>query len=471
MYEVGVYYTNITYNKLVMISNQQLIISTLYNSGEFEAAKQLALVMLKTDGNNIELINTLAGCYYELRDYKPAAQCMELLYEKAHIRNEAIRTNYAKVLYYLRRAPEALDLISSLITKDPYNTDIGLDYALYTNAVGDFESGYSILQQLDQSDGRVQFNLGWHLLRHDLFLEGFEHLAKGTEHRVWGSESQYDLPKRKRLTTTTDVRGKIVLMANEGGQGDEILFARFAQILKQRGASVTMACSPQLMSIFSSLIDVDKTINIKNAKKEKYDYYLPSMNAVSIMQLLSPIEDITCPYLAAKNEYVKSAKKHLKAVTEVAKPLIALRWQGNQQFEHDQFRSVPFKKLLKFKELGNLYSIQRDSGLEEMRVGDPIVDLSDKLTSWDITLGYIQNMDYVVTSCTSIAHAAAAMGKKVCVLLPLVPYFPWATLQQTSEWYPTVNLFRQTVYNSWDEPIQACFDWIKQDMVANAVTN
>lgn len=441
----------------------------LYDAGELDAAKQLALVALKTDPNNVSLINVLAGCYYFLREFSAAEKCMKILYD--NVDDLGVAVNYAKVLYYLRKAPEAKIIFEKILRDAPQKIteiDFGLDYSLVCNALGEFEESYRVLQNLDPTDKRVQFNLGWHLLRHGKFTEGFEHLERGNELRVWGSENLYNLPKRKRIKVPGDVKDKRVLFACEGGQGDEVLFARFVQTLKQLGAThVTVMCSPHLIKLFRSLPGADEVVSYadyKNGLVPTYDVYVPAMSSVGLLQRNDPCTGIQFPYLNIDTTaYTHLSHIHQKMIAS-DKIKIGLRWQGNQEFEHDQFRSIPFQQLLKFQTLGDLYSLQRDSGLEEIKHNDPIVDLSDCMTSWEQTLLYVHELDYVVTSCTSMAHVSAAIGKRVCLICPLVPYFPWAISGETSDWYPNIRIFRQTAYNSWKEPIEACYNWIANDI-------
>ena len=70
-------------------------------------------------------------------------------------------------------------------------------------------------------------------------------------------------------------------------------------------------------------------------------------------------------------------------------------------------------------------------------------------------------LDLLVTSCTSTAHLAGAMGTNVIVLVPLVPYFVWAS--DTMPWYPkNVIVIRQTKYNDWSEAIERLYNEISR---------
>jgi len=434
----------------------------LFDNGQFRAAKELGILALQSQPTNVELANMVAGSYYHLHEYKQAALFVENIRDKLGFFPPELQKNYALVLYYLRRIPEALEIAENLWKdiEDPVaETDLGLTLVVLLDHAGRMDEAHELLKTLDQDSNITLFNLGWHTLRCGEFLKGFEYLAHGNKERAWGSEHLFDLPRYKRMKTTTVIKGKTIFFACEGGQGDEIIFVRFAQMLKERGAIVNVGCSPHLVSVFSRLPFVDRVGTIEEVKKWDYDYYLPSMNSVNLLKLNDPI--------VSNMTYIEPLpEKILEKRRNIDEPIlkIGIRWSGNPMFEHEQFRTIPARKLLKFATLGKLYSLQRDGDFDDLRIGDPLVDLRDDLQTWEDTLGYMANMDYIVTSCTSITHAAAAMGKKVCLIAPFVPYFPWAELKDTTIWYPTIRIFRQTSFDNWDEAIQNCYNWIEQDI-------
>jgi hypothetical protein len=148
--------------------------------------------------------------------------------------------------------------------------------------------------------------------------------------------------------------------------------------------------------------------------------------------------------------YLNAIKVNLP---DSGKKKIGLRWAGNPVPE---YRNYPLKKL--YDAIGNIdaefYSLQRDFGVEETPDFPGIIDLSKKLDSFVDTCNYIQSMDVIVTSCTSIAHAAAALGKKTYVLIPMSAYYPWCHQSDKSPWYgDNVVELRQKKPRSWDEPL------------------
>jgi ADP-heptose:LPS heptosyltransferase len=68
------------------------------------------------------------------------------------------------------------------------------------------------------------------------------------------------------------------------------------------------------------------------------------------------------------------------------------------------------------------------------------------------TAAVIQNLDLVITSDTSIAHLAGALGAKVWVALAYAADWRWLLKREDCPWYPTsMRLFRQSRPGDWPE--------------------
>jgi ADP-heptose:LPS heptosyltransferase len=61
----------------------------------------------------------------------------------------------------------------------------------------------------------------------------------------------------------------------------------------------------------------------------------------------------------------------------------------------------------------------------------------------------MKNLDLIVTSDTSIAHLAGALGRSTWVALKRVPDWRWMLDRNDSPWYPTLRLFRQEQRDDW----------------------
>jgi hypothetical protein len=65
------------------------------------------------------------------------------------------------------------------------------------------------------------------------------------------------------------------------------------------------------------------------------------------------------------------------------------------------------------------------------------------------TAAVMQSLNLIVTSDTSVAHLAGAMGRPVWVALQHVPDWRWLLAGEDCRWYPTMRLFRQTTRGDW----------------------
>ena len=72
-------------------------------------------------------------------------------------------------------------------------------------------------------------------------------------------------------------------------------------------------------------------------------------------------------------------------------------------------------------------------------------------------MSIIKDLDVIITSCTSIGHIAAAMGKKTIIITPISAYYTWSYDESKNDkcpWYGrNLTLLRQTKPRSWLEPL------------------
>src|SRR5208283_3613450 len=90
---------------------------------------------------------------------------------------------------------------------------------------------------------------------------------------------------------------------------------------------------------------------------------------------------------------------------------------------------------------------------------------SGRLIDWTCELGdfadnaaLIANLDLVISVDTAIAHLAAAMGKRVWILLSACCDWRWLQNRVDSPWYPTAKLFRQSQAGDWQPVVKRVRD-------------
>jgi hypothetical protein len=302
---------------------------------------------------------------------------------------------------------------------------------------------------------RHSFNRGWFLLQQGDYQKGSQLLENGRFISVYGSGP---LQTNKPLYNPNEhsIKDKSIIISLEGGYGDEIIHARFATNYKKLGAKkVYLAAAPELVSIFERIEGVDKVILRNEAHTVEHDFWVPGFSAGWVAGVTFD-NFPNKPYLYPRKESVDLWKQ----IINTDKKKIGIRWAGNPKFEHQQFRRFPPEfmiNLSKYEDV-QIYSLQRDHNVQVLPSN--IIDLQHFLLSWEDTMACIDNLDLIITSCTSIAHIAAAMGKETWVTPPILPYHTWAygaPKTTTSPYYESVRLFRQKTANKWNDTFQELY--------------
>jgi hypothetical protein len=312
-----------------------------------------------------------------------------------------------------------------------------LEVALNFCINGNPDESEKILKSMPQNDLSVLFNLGWHEMRHGNLKLAFEYLNFGRFINVFG------LPKiQGKIWKDEPLEGKTLLFRCEGGYGDQILNFRFAKRFKEMGANVLISCAPHIKQLFSrhGFVCIDN----ETVSGAYYDYWIPAMSAPYLLHM--EYDDVDgSPFI------FPSEPKKLFAKENTLK--VGIRWSGSPEFEHEQYRRFPPELMIGLQDIPNttFYSLQRDENTID---GLPFADMQDKMKTWDDTANIIADLDLVISSCTSIAHLSAAMGKPTWIVVPIMPYYTWSIPGEKSVWYDSVRLFRQEKFGKWDEPFE-----------------
>jgi hypothetical protein len=325
-----------------------------------------------------------------------------------------------------------------------------LDLQVFLNAVGREEESFAVsneLIKLAPEDPRVLFNHGWHWLKRNQMQKGMALLEFGRTLNTYGHQR---LPSSRPLWTPETGRGHRVHLVLEGGFGDEIIHFRFCKDLVEKyDCKVTVVCHPSMATVFANSPYVSAVMQREVATGVYHDSWLPGMSAA--LALGYEHKDLSGEKYLSPRPVLTSKWKSLISTVGKGKLKVGIRWAGNPAFEHQQFRSFPPEILTSLVDLQDvqLFSFQKDDNL--VKLNESIMDLGPHLSTWDDTIAALSEMDLVISSCTSVAHASAATGVKTWVLVPALPYFVWALEGDTSPWYNSVKLYRQQKFGTWND--------------------
>ena len=246
------------------------------------------------------------------------------------------------------------------------------------------------------------------------------------------------------------------MVYNVAGYGDSIQFARYLPVLTSLGAKVLCKVQTPLVELFrKSNLNAEIFDESTDENELKYDFqasflYLPALFKPFVNEIPH-----SKGYLNADPDKVKIFKdKYFD--NNLFK--IGIVWRSGNDNGYDRKKSIsnvnyfsPIARLDGVK----LYSLQKGESTLQLNDSDiDIVNLGDKFEDFSDTAAAIENLDLVITVDTSTVHLAGALGKKIYLLLSSTAEWRWLNEGETTDWYDSVRLFRQTEPENWSDVIE-----------------
>lgn len=420
----------------------------LKDRGEEDLALRVIEVFAKSAFTDQQQ-NEIAYCYNILNLPYKAIPLIERIIKTTKNKDIALpcKYNLAK-LYNAQNFPEkAIDIFEQLAPVWPNDLELKLDlsYTYFLN--NEKDKAEKILRELESLEylsedmsSKVKFNLAVFDLYQGKFQSGLKRFI-------------YNLRDFRKKAPALDMDnywdgsldiGEDLIVVSEGGIGDEFINIRFIKDIEKLGLKCHwFTTSADLYNTFKNLsFPVISFEDIPKNYRWVYSMELP------ILLNKQPADLWHGPYIP------HSDTSHSQVI-QSKKLKIGLRWQGNHLYEQDLHRTVELKDIISGLEGVDcdLYSLQRDKGLDQLAGFSNVKDMSSYMVSFKDTLDIISSLDLIITSCTSIAHAAAAMGKQVIVLVPISHYYVWCSPTDESPWYgENVHVLKQESPRSWIKP-------------------
>lgn len=343
------------------------------------------------------------------------------------------------------------------------------DAGVYYN-MANLEREYSHVHDASRLYGRAEvldptnFTYKWNY-SHALLMEG--DFAKGF--KKYKERWHYlNFPTRVRYSGITNiinpgtVAGSLFIYI-EQGRGDCILFARFLNQLTNAiptKVEVTVECYEDLLSLFSRSFPKLTFIAYNKELPEGFDFYAPMFEIPRLLNITN-VAETAFPYLLANHDIAPR-------ISAPSRPAVGLTWAGNPHFVHDKDRSANLYDLAPLLELpaAQFFSLQkgRDENLIESRF--PLVkDLSPELSDFDDTARLMQEMDLVISTCTSTANLAGALGKRGLILVGHAKDWRWM-VGPRSDWFPTLRILEKPRTQTWRQFFAIVRDEVRKELEA-----
>jgi Flp pilus assembly protein TadD len=259
--------------------------------------------------------------------------------------------------------------------------------------------------------------------------------------------------------------GDRLLLFAEQGLGDTLQFARYLPRVRERAPNAIVAVQPVLVPLLRSSGFTDVVPMTEAPPGAQWQCALAALPGLLDGAQQPSMADE--PYLRAQTSRIEHWRDGLSGWPGFQ---VGIAWQGNPAYYSDRFRSIPLAQFGPIAALEGvrLISLQKGPGVEQLdSTGDrfQVVRVDDQLDVSEPfmdTAAIIAGLDLVVTSDTSIAHLAGAMGLRVWVALGLSPDWRWLLGRADSPWYPSMRLFRQTRLGDWSDVFQQIAEALAQ---------
>lgn len=433
------------------------LVEYLSTVGETSAAVCL-LDALAKHSQKFEQFDEIAKSYFKIKQHQSALVYAEKALSLVSGNSYAAKYNVINVANHANYPERALTLIKQLELVNPGDTDVQLEKAFSLFLLNRKPEAEQILRSelenpsnSQETKTKIKFNLGTYELLRDQFQSGLgKFLFEGRKLNYWNK------PRLPFEQWQGDIQpNRLIYVRAEAGIGDEFINVRFMTHLQQLGMRPVWFSERKDISAIFVRCGFDAITRTDQIRISEDPCWVHSMDLPVLLKL--EYKDLwQAPYL--------HADPHCEINTPVfdtdIRPRIGLRWQGNPSYDQDLHRSIPFDQLFQVVQAAvpnaHLFSLQRDTGVDEaLSTEHEITMLHDHMHTYEHTLSMIDRLDLVITSCTSIAHAAAAMGKPTVVITPISAYYTWCHSSDRSPWYGDhVTLLRQTQPRIWTQPLQ-----------------
>ena len=246
----------------------------------------------------------------------------------------------------------------------------------------------------------------------ELHLGNTKEGLKLYKHRVLGGSVQFpDLPLPFISDNIDDLKDKNVLILNEQGLGDELMFARCIEAICNIAKSVTWQIYDNNYRLFSNNIQFEN-LTLFTDRSLSYQF-------VSSFDCWSSSGTI----FSILNEHIQSPpiKFNVEPILpKTEKTKIGFIFETNKESPNYHERSVPkdiFKSFLTFEDKIELYNLQKD-----IQVDFAINILKDVNDTLD-TAKIFSSMNYIITVDTFGVHLAASLGIRTHLLYD--KYLDW----------------------------------------------
>lgn len=377
-------------------------------------------------------------------------------------------------LFALGRALEALESIDAATLLLGQRADILLQRGQALTVLGRFAEGerdFARAAALQPGDMEYQFQHGVAALRlgrFDIGWRAYEHRWRiprlGPQNSLYAASG---LAGRMTLDfELADVAGKAVLLIDEQGVGDHIMFASMLTDLAATAGRVTCLCSPRMLGLFEASfpgIAFLPTVPGETLDIRPYDILIP-MGSLGRLYRNTAADFPGVPYLRPRDAVVAEWARRLEPRSRRLR--VGLSWRGGADASSRAKRSMALEALrpllrrpdcafvsLQYGDVADEIDAV-NAGLDRPIMSFPAAQIAD----FEQLAGLALGLDVVVSVQTALVHLCGALGAPCLAMIPFLPEWRYGAQGERMPWYDSVTLLRQPTQGQWDPVIEAVGD-------------
>ncbi|MBK1664235.1 hypothetical protein CKO38_01370 [Rhodospirillum rubrum] len=346
---------------------------------------------------------------------------------------------------------QAAEVLGKAARVTPHDARIQTNLGIVLRRLGDPDGALACQRRavaLDPDLADAQWNLANLLLALDDYDEGFTRYEWRKRRASW---RLVDPPLAE--WRGEDPAGRRLLVGIEQGAGDMIQAARFLPVLAGRGARVIVEAPDALAGLLVTVEGVESVVAPGDWAAARAACHIRAFSLPHRLGLrFADLAATAGPYLR-----VPAHTPTPPALPPAGQGLcVGLCWSGNPDFTENAVRAAPLAAFAPVTAVEGLtfFSLQKGPAVAELAAnGLPVIDLDPWLVDYAATAAVMARLDMVVTTDTSVAHLAGALGRPCLLLLAAHCDWRWGIGRETSPWYPSLRLLRQERLGDWRAPV------------------
>jgi tetratricopeptide (TPR) repeat protein len=414
---------------------------------KYELALDYCEKALAVSENFIEALNSKGLCLLNLKQYEEANKIFDKVLKIRKDFPEAIE-NKANTLHALKEYDEALTLYEAIGNKKDYHKVLN-NKGLLLHALGHTKDIKYFNLAKDCYDQAIKIksdfpDVYWNKSLSQLTLGEFAEGWRNYEYRFKLESAKPQFITIPRLENLKNLTNKRILIWSEQGLGDSIQFCRYIYKILDLGAKVTFDTSKTLTALMSRQFNCTINETGQGLVQNDFDFQVPLLSLPMLFNTNLNNIPFNESYLKTSKDKDNEWLNKLKLTKQ--KLNIAITYAGNPNYVADSERSANLEIFHPLVDKVNLFLIQKDMKKEDkvfLKKYPQVKFIGKDIDNFDDLASVIQNMDFVISTDTSIPHLAAAIGKKVFILLGKITDWRWMLNSESSPWYSSATLLRK----------------------------